>query len=435
MKPMDYCSAFVWCCNMPASDQAGVRFKNQATSTRINKTRTVESVNNTYKVTLVSFLTYFVLSAMLAPIGILSTPMAEYFGQSVTDVTKQFAWLTGGTLVGAVIALFAFDWVPLKRLFILIYSSIGIALLSLFLIDALEHARYILGWVGVGSGVGLAGAAITISHTYSDERRASMLVITDACFSTAGFVTAWTATWLISLSFGWSTTYQLLGLVAITIAIIAARSEFPRTTAEPSASPIASTPWPYSVWLCVVSLFLYTLGQYSILFWLPNYAVTQLGAQTGEAGGMVGQFWLGMFFAQLFVAWWVLKIGVRKLVLIASITTLAGSITLWNFTDVDTLLILSLIWGFANLSMLKAILSLATEMVSIPSPRLVSLLLLGATLGTAISPVVTSWIVEWTDNKTILMFGSGCYATLLGLMLIAGRAHDLRHVSRPDTAI
>ena len=389
----------------------------------------VKRVNNTYKVTLVSFLTYFVLSAMLAPIGILSTSMAEHFGQTVPEVTKQFAWLTGGALVGAVIALFAFDWVPLKRLFILIYSSIGVSLIALFMVDALEHARYILGWVGVGSGVGLAGAAITISHTYSDERRASMLVITDACFSTAGFVTAWLATWLISLNFGWSTTYQLLGLIAITIAMIASRSTFPRTTAEQIDHDIIATPWPYSVWLCVVSLFLYTLGQYSMLFWLPNYAVTQLGAAPEQAGGMVGQFWLGMFLAQLFVAWWVLKIGVRKLVLIASITTLTGSVTLWVLTDVDTLLILCLIWGFANLSMLKAILSLATQMVDVPSPRLVSLLLLGATVGTAISPVVTSWIVEWTDNKTILMFGSGCYATLLCLMLIAGRAHDIRHTS------
>ena len=128
-------------------------------------------------ITLVSFLTYFVLSSMLAPIGILSGPMAEHFGQSITDVTKQFSWLTGGILVGAVIALFIFDWISLRKLFIAIYGLVALALLSFVTVDSLESARYILAFVGIGSGIGLAGAAITISHSYSEDRRASMLAV------------------------------------------------------------------------------------------------------------------------------------------------------------------------------------------------------------------------------------------------------------------
>ena len=92
---------------------------------------------------------------------------------------------------------------------------------------------------------------------------------------------------------------------------------------------------------------------------------------------------------------------------------------LWLVTDIGTLTILTLVWGFLNLAMLKATLSLATLMVAVPSPRLVSLLLLGATLGTAVSPAITSQVVEWTDNRTVLMFGSACYALLFCLMLIA----------------
>lgn len=398
-------------------------------------------MSNTQRITAASFLTYFVLSAMLAPIGIISTPMAEYFDQSVTDVTKQFSWLTGGNLAGAIAALFVFDHVSLKRLFVGLYAVIAIALFSLFNIETLESARWVLGIVGFGSGIGLAGAAITISHTYNENHRASMLVITDSCFSIAGFVTAWTATWLIGQAFGWSATYQLVGLVAATVFVIAALSEFPATS--PVKEPEALTPidnkigsaWPLSVWLCVASLFLYTLGQYSILFWLPNYTMTALGANAESAGSLVGQFWLGMFFAQMFVAWWVLKIGVRRLVLIGSVTTLLGSLPLWNYSDINGLVIFALIWGFANLAMLKAIISLATLMVEIPSPRLVSLLLLGATSGTAISPFVTSQIVEWTDNHFILMFGSGCYALLLFLMLganalsTAGNQHESQSIN------
>ena len=209
-----------------------------------------------------------------------------------------------------------------------------------------------------------------------------------------------------------------VALVTVTIVGLTVLSLFPRTVPE-QADDAPANPWPLPVWLCVCSLFLYTLGQYSILFWLPSYAMTELVAEEGAAGNLVGQFWLGMFFAQLFVAWWVLKIGVRKLVLIGSVTTGIGTIPLWTVTDISYLTMLALLWGFMNLAMLKAILSFATEMVDTPSPRLVSLMLLGATVGTAVSPAVTSQVVEWTDTQTVLMFGTGCYALLFCLMTLA----------------
>ena len=383
-------------------------------------------MTNTVRITLISFLTYFVLSAMLAPIGIISGPMAVHFEQPITEITRQFSWLTGGIFIGAVLALFVFDWFGLRKLFIVIYSAMALALFSLYVVETLTYSRVILGIVGVGSGIGLAGAALTISRTYDESRRASMLVLTDSCFSIAGFACAALASYLIAIKLGWSSTYQLIGLIAVVIIILGCFSKFPDVKAA-DFEENESDPWSASVWLCIASLFLYTLGQYSILFWLPNYAETRLGATATDAGVLIGQFWLGMFVAQLFVAWWVLKIGVRNLVLTAALATVACSIPLWLIADINTLSMLTLIWGFANLGMLKAILSLATQMVHLPSARLVSLLLLGATLGTAISPALTSTIVEWTDNKTILMFGSGCYGSLALLMVIAIK------IARPPT--
>ncbi|MBO6557405.1 MAG: MFS transporter TsgA [Pseudomonadales bacterium] len=375
-------------------------------------------MNNTHRITLLAFLTYFVMSAMLTPIGIISIPMAEHFGQSVPEVTRQFSWLTGGILVGAVVALMIYDFAGLRQVFLGTYGVMTLALLSLMVLDSLTMVSLSLGIVGTGCGIGLAGAAIVISLTYDENRRASMLVLTDSCFSIAGFVAASFTTFLIARNFGWSTTYQMLALVTVTIIGLAILSLFPRTSTEQAGESSAS-PWPFPVWLCVISLFLYTLGQYAILFWLPSYAMTALTADEGAAGNLVGQFWLGMFLAQLFAAWWVLKIGVRKLVLIGSITTCIATIPLWTVADISHLTLLALVWGFMNLAMLKAILAFATEMVAIPSPRLVSLMLLGATVGTAVSPAVTSQVVEWTDTRTVLMFGTGCYALLFCLMTSA----------------
>jgi TsgA-like MFS transporter len=389
-------------------------------------------VNNKQRITLVAFLAYFMLSAMLAPIGIVSGPMAQQYGRPVTEITAQFSWLTGGNFIGAVAALFVFDWVALRRMFAWIYGLIAIGLLSLAAIDALPYSRMVLGIAGFGSGIGLAGAALTISRTYEAERRASLLVITDGCFSVAGFVCASLASYFVALKLGWSSIYQCIGLVALVVVGLSLTSAFPATTRKDIASDGVATKWSLPVWMCVAALFLYALGQYSMVFWLPNYAATVLGANAEQAGALVGQFWLGMFLAQVFVAWWVLKIGVRRLAPIAAIMTACSSIPLWLVRDPALLPYCALAWGIANLSLLKAVLSFATTLVKVPDARLVSGLLLGATLGTAISPAVSSLIVELTEVRVVLIFATSCHVVMMLLVLLARRLYRAPKNSTQD---
>ena len=364
------------------------------------------------------------MSGMLSPIGIISGPMAEHFGLPITSITSGFSWLTLGILVGAIVALVIFDWLQLKRIMVSLYCLILISLLSLTLHEGLALIRFALGVVGVCCGIGLAGAALTISRTYESERRASMLVITDSSFSVAGIVCSLLATFLIARELHWAGTYQFVAIVAVIVIILASMSTFPATMTDDDAGISASklsTRWPATVWLCIASLFLYTLGQYSILLWIPNYAETALGVSRDLSGQIVSQYWMGMFAAQLFVSWWVFKIGVRRIVVLAASACTIFTIPLWTFTDIDTLLILATIWGFSNLALLKVVLSFATQMVSVPTPRLVAGLLLGATTGTAVSPIITSQVVVISDNYAVLIFGTACFAVMTGLLFTAIR--------------
>jgi TsgA-like MFS transporter len=375
-------------------------------------------LNNKNRITLVSFLAYFVMSGMLTPMGIISGAMAEHFGQPVTAITARFSWLTVGVLVGAVIALFIFDLFRLKKLLIALYGIILACLVSLMFLDNLLYVGAAMGLVGVCCAVGLAGAALVISRTYDTEQRASMLVITDGSFSVAGLLCSWIAIFLVGQEFHWSGVYQFVALITAAIVFLALGSTFPATEAEQrEATP--KEKWPLAVWLCIVGLFLYTLGQWSFLLWLPTYAENALGAPRDQAGQLAGQFWTGMFVAQLFVAWWVLKVGVGRLVMIAGVTTTVFSIPLWVLKDVNVLIVASIFWGFANLGLLKVVLSFATQMLDRPTARLVSTLLLGATLGTATSPWVTSQIVAATNTHFVLQFGTGCYVVLTILLLSA----------------
>jgi len=377
-------------------------------------------VNNSQRLTLASFLAYFVMSGMLAPMGIINAPMAELFGTSIEEVTARFSWLTMGILVGAIAALVIFDFLRVRSVFLLAYSAILVSLLSLMFADSLSMIGIALGVVGICCGLGLAAAALVISRIYETERRASMLVITDASFSVAGFSSAALATAFVVAGLHWSMSYQLIAVVTVAILLLSLFSTFP-TTAKQIQSAGQSDVWPLSYWLCLTALFLYTLGQYSLLLWLPNYAQSQLGASPEQAGRPVTMFWSGLFVAQLLVAWWVVRIGVQRLVLIAGTTTCLFSLPLWISGNIAALPVFSFVWGLANFGLLKVVLSFATQQVAIPTPRLVSTLLLGATLGTAVSPWVTSRIVLATDNLFVLQFGSLCYALLAILLFLAVR--------------
>ena len=360
------------------------------------------------------------MSGMLAPMGIISGPMADYFGQDIAEVTARFSWLTMGVLAGAVIALVVFDWIRLKRLMILVYSIMATCLVSLYLTKDLQLVGMSLGLVGMCCGVGLPGAALVISRTYDTERRASMLVITDGAFSFSGIICSWLAISLVAREFHWSGTYQFVALACVAIIALCAASILPGSDAKKEDNE-TSERWPRGVWLCLAALFLYTLGQWCFLLWLPNYAETRLQAPRSDAGQLVSQFWTGMFAAQIFVAWWVIRIGVPRLVLIAAFATVLFSLPLWIYSDLDGLIILATIWGFANLGLLKIVLSFATQMVAVPTARLISSLLLGATIGTAVSPFITSQIVTATSNHFVLQFGSACYIAMCLLLIMASR--------------
>jgi len=394
-------------------------------------TQSISILNNKHRITLVSFLAYFVMSGMLAPIGIISGPMSESFNLPLTEITAGFSWLTFGIFAGAVSALFLFSWIQLKQLMLILYTVITACIVALFFQTETTFIWPLLGLIGLCAGTGLAGAALIISRTYDDDQRASMLVITDGWFSLAGIVCSWIAIYLVSRQFHWSGSYQFIALIAFTMLLLLFLSSLPNTKVE-AGNEQSSEPWPLGVWLCVGALFLFTLGQNSILWWLPTYAEQFLNAPRDQAGSLVSQFWSGMFAAQLFVAWWVLKIGVQKLVIIAALTTAAGSVLMWSDPNIDRLVILALLWGFANLGLLKLTLSLATQMLKVPSARLVSGLLLGASLGTAVSPWLTSQIVELTSSRFILQFGTGCYAGLLILVFWSARLH--RTYSRDELA-
>ena len=378
---------------------------------------------NLQRITLSAFLAYFCVSGVLSTFGLISGPMALHFGVEVTEITSDFSWFTIGMLVGAGLAIDVVDRFPLRGVLATVFLVIALCLAGLFVATTLQQVRPLLGGAGVCLGIGLAAAATTIARSYEPEPRASMLVVTDACFSLAGRICASLTLYFLGQQLHWSSGYLVVAGAAALVVLLAVTSTYPDTgqhTAQDTAQDGAfaeQSRWSFLIWLCIGSLCLYTLGQYAMLWWLPQHLQLNFGASVDEAGAVVGQFWDGMFLAQLLVAWWVLRAGAERLVLIAAVSAAVCSIPLWVVTDLDWIPWLGALWGFGNLAFLKLAISFATQLQSVPSPRLVSALLFGATSGTAVSPWVTSQVVESFGTLVVLRFSTACYALIALIML------------------
>ena len=375
---------------------------------------------NLIRITLTSFLAYAVMSGMLAQIGILISPISDHFDKAPTEVSNQFSWLTLGILVGSVISLFIFDYVKIKTLNLLVFAIIAISISGFYLIDIYSANSILFGVIGAGCGIALPAAAIVISRVYTPERRATMLVITDASFSLSG--TLCTALVVIYLAQGyhWSFGYSTVAIIALITFGITLVSTYPEVLQEERQNigqELSS--WPKGVYLCMLALLVYLVGQNFILIWLPSYAQAAIGMEASAAGGLISNFWAGMLAGQLIAAAILIKASTRSITLLAAILAAFATTPLWLLESVEYLPYLSFIWGFVTSGLLKLILSLATEMVSVPSPRLVSVLLMAATTGTAISPGVSSMLVEATAPVTALQVGSGCFFLVIFLVLLA----------------
>ena|GEM_PF-167468 len=401
---------------------------------------TQAGTRNRVSVTLACFLAYCVMSGMLAPIGVVLPPLAEQLGIPVPAAGALFSWLTVGILVGSGLALVVFDLLSLRTAMLLIYTAIAGSLLLLRFTESPWLLRLALGVVGAGCGIGLAGAASGIALLFAGERRASMLVVTDGFFSGAGAATSAVAVLFVAAGLHWASSYLLVGAIAVVIVALAAGARFPVSEARRVAPvaggesgeeseeetgegrpPAPAARWPAAVWLCIAALFLYTLGQNSMLWWLPSHLEATLPMSREAAGSVVSRYWTGMFCGQLLVAWWVLRLGARRMVLASIFGTLLGSLPLWTVTVPAWLPWLAFGWGLVNFGLLKVTIAFASEAVPVPTPRLIAALLFGATLGTAVSPVVTSAVVAAGDELTVLRFSSFCYLLLAGLVLVARR--------------
>lgn len=378
---------------------------------------------NRVALTLASFLAYFALSGMLAPIGILVQPSAAALGVSAGEMVRTLGFFSTGTLAGSLAAVVLLPSVKLRTLTLSVYGVACCVLLCLLLMPTdLRAIAAMLCVLGACLGIGLAQAALVISRIYSETYRSSMLVATDGSFSLAGFVTASATVFLFTQGAPWASIYGLILAVVLVIFVAAFWLEFPENVRSEDSEDagLSVRAWPRTIWFLAAALFCYTFGQSSFLIWLPSFAQTSIGLSAAEGGHLVGQYWLGMFIGQILTVVIVVRLGAVKMSFIGALGCFMAAALLFTYPlSLVSPSMLALIWGVCNFGLLKCLISQATLAFNETPAGLIPSLLLAASLGTACSPLVSSWMVEALGVAAGMMTGLVSLAAVLLLVVAA----------------
>ncbi len=384
--------------------------------------------NNRNRITFGCFLAYFVMSAFISPLGLVSGPIATDFQISITVATAAFTYLTTGVLVGTLLAMFIFDVVRLKTVVI---AGVVVICCSVTAIYTVQHYVVLttsLALIGASCGLELSAAAVLIAKLFDERLRASMLLLTDSFYSGAGVLSTSIAGVMLAKQFHWSSAYLLGFIVAIGIAVIAVTARFPSTQ---KIQPDNQTDrgvlgWPTSVHLVGVALLFYLIGFVSIYSWVPNYAQIHLGLSVEASSEIVSRLFLGMFIGQLIMFFLVLKLPLRPLILAYAALATLMTVMLWTADTGRQLQFGMLILGLATGGLFKTILSYGTTLVKDPSPKMVSYLIFQTGVGTAITPFISALIVEQFSIGAALQSATLCYLIMVALVIVAQQLEGRR---------
>lgn len=378
-------------------------------------------IKNKYKITLTSFMAYFIMSSVITPLGIVTKPISEHYGISITSATADFGYLTFGLMFGTVISFFIFDLLRIRTIIVSFSLSICVSLAGMYFVDLYSLFPVWLFIIGIACGVNMTAAIIVISAVYESNLRASMLLLTDSFYSIAGVISSFLAGKFIVNNLHWASAYFLAFVVALIIASIALTSNYPHTARSEKKETVeySNARWPLGFFLIGGAILIYLVGFVSIYSWIPNYTQAEFGIDAEMSSALVSRFFTGLFIGQLIMFWLVLNFSPTKVMLISSVLATLLTTMLWNAGTVSVLNISMFALGLITGGMFKLIISFGTTLVKSASPRMISYLVLNSAIGTAIAPAVSSYIVEQFGMNTVLQFVSLCYCIMILLISTA----------------
>ena len=378
--------------------------------------------SNTAGLACVAFFSYMIMSGLLTPIGVIIGPLAAELGISVASAASSFSYLTGGTLLGTMAAMWGYSRYPLGRILQFNYGFMSLVILTLVIFPLVSITQLILLLIALGfcCGLGLSGGAVILSSTFADERhRASAFLATDCSFSLAGYLFPALISMLLLMGLSWKIGYASVGLIATLViaSTLLLRFPSPHVCADESAEPISLliatkrilTP---RVTIIALALCVYLITQTSFTTWSPQYLQQHFNLPAHIAGQAVSNYWGASAFGLLTATFLVTRLPVRAILLVVLTIAISLSGFLMLTQNPKHFLTATLALGFFTSCIFKISISVGSQQIQQSPPVLVTFLLCCATTGSTLAPALSAAIVS--------QFGivSAMQTTFVGFILL-----------------
>ncbi|XBC43273.1 MAG: MFS transporter TsgA [Buchnera aphidicola (Meitanaphis flavogallis)] len=348
---------------------------------------------NVFGLTCISFCSYALTGALIIVTGIILGNVSEYFKVSITSMSNTFTFLNAGVLIAIFLNSWLMSTITLKKQLIIGFILMIIAIWILIFHHTLTLFSLSIFIFGIVSGVTMSIGTFLITHLYAGNNRASILLLTDSCFSMSGIIFPIISTLLISNHITWYWIYPVIGILYIIIFILTINLKFPILNPEIKKYPKIEK-WNISICYLSISALLYILGQLSFISWIPEYVIKSIHLNITQAGTLVSNFWMsymiGMWTFSFILKYFDLK---NIIIYLTGITTLLICI----FNNIQSYILLKcviVLIGFVSSAIYTIIITLASQQTKTPSPKIINFILTSGTIGTLLTFVVTGPVVQ-----------------------------------------
>ncbi len=340
-----------------------------------------------------------IISGVVTTMGLIIPGAADHFDVEVTSMASQFTWFTGGVFLGYILSFVLFDHFSIRSALIVSYLVCLGSLMAIHVTSSFVMLGFWFSVFGVAISIAVCGSNTLITQLWTDRARQTVLVAQDAMFNGGGVIFSAIATWFVTRSFPFSSTYLVVAGLVVFVVILSVFSNFQKDLSiDFEEVKKVETEWNAGIILIGISLLLFMLAKISIFIWAPQYVEQHFSVD----GSVSGQFMSNIFTAALIGAlagtWLVSRINV-KYILYAFIVVSAVSVKLFTQTDdVDVILMLAFVYGISVSATFNAYVAFALTFVNVPTHRNIAYMLLMSALGSSGAPLLSSQAVEVGGN-------------------------------------
>lgn len=383
---------------------------------------------NRIGLTWISFFSYAFTGALVVVTGMIIGNISNYFHLSISQMSSVFTFLNTGILISILLNAWMIDIISLKKQLITGFFLTITAVLGIIFCTGIKYFSMCIFILGLVSGFTMSIGTFLITHLYSKEQRGSKLLLTDSFFSMSGMIFPIIAAYLLEKKIIWYWIYIYISIIYLFIFLLTINLRFPKINQIQVDSNSIQEKWSINIFLLSIAALLYILGQLGFISWIPQYVTKIMNVNLKKTGDLVSNFWMSYMIGMWFFSFVIKFFNLHHLFIFLSTVS---TILMYFFIHTKNILILKYIiigLGFFSSAIYTIIITLASLETKKPSPKIINLILFSGTVGTVLTFILTSPIVEKKGLHAALISANILYSIvlLISILVFLNKKHQIK---------